>query len=61
MTNIRFTSGDRHVISAGGDDCRLVTFSAQDEQDYLLLVERLLLFLRQFPFMDSASHHNKVA
>ncbi|KAJ8792128.1 hypothetical protein J1605_019979 [Eschrichtius robustus] len=61
VTNIRFTSGDRHVISAGGDDCRLVTFSAQEEQDYLLLVERLLLFLRQVQFMDSASHHHKVA
>lgn len=24
MTNIRFTSGDRHVVSAGGDDCRSV-------------------------------------
>uniref|UniRef100_A0A8D0QME0 EMAP like 5 n=1 Tax=Sus scrofa TaxID=9823 RepID=A0A8D0QME0_PIG len=23
VTNIRFTSGDRHVISAGGDDCSL--------------------------------------
>ncbi|KAL0601795.1 Echinoderm microtubule-associated protein-like 5 [Plecturocebus cupreus] len=23
VTNIRFTSGDRHVVSAGGDDCRL--------------------------------------
>lgn len=32
VTNIRFTSGDRHVVSAGGDDCRLVTFSAQEEQ-----------------------------
>ncbi|XP_017909358.1 PREDICTED: echinoderm microtubule-associated protein-like 5 isoform X11 [Capra hircus] len=34
VTNIRFTSGDRHVISAGGDDCRLVTFSAQDMPTY---------------------------
>ncbi|KAH0502383.1 Echinoderm microtubule-associated protein-like 5 [Microtus ochrogaster] len=24
VTNIRFTSGDRHVVSAGGDDCRSV-------------------------------------
>lgn len=32
VTNIRFTSGDRHVVSAGGDDCRWVTFSAQEEQ-----------------------------
>lgn len=23
VTNIRFTSGDRHVVSAGGDDCSL--------------------------------------
>ncbi|KAF4017713.1 hypothetical protein G4228_008523 [Cervus hanglu yarkandensis] len=30
VTNIRFTSGDRHVISAGGDDCRSVPLSAQD-------------------------------
>lgn len=22
LTNIRFTSGDRYVVSAGGDDCR---------------------------------------
>ncbi|EGV91908.1 Echinoderm microtubule-associated protein-like 5 [Cricetulus griseus] len=22
VTNIRFTSGDRHIVSAGGDDCR---------------------------------------
>lgn len=31
VTNIRFTSGDRHVISAGGDDCRLVTLLAQEK------------------------------
>ncbi|ERE73685.1 echinoderm microtubule-associated protein-like 5 [Cricetulus griseus] len=24
VTNIRFTSGDRHIVSAGGDDCRSV-------------------------------------
>ncbi|EAW81394.1 echinoderm microtubule associated protein like 5, isoform CRA_b [Homo sapiens] len=40
VTNIRFTSGDRHVVSAGGDDCRLVTFSAHEEQT-MLLVKRL--------------------
>lgn len=26
LTNIRFTSGDRYVVSAGGDDCRYVSF-----------------------------------
>lgn len=25
LTNIRFTSGDRYVVSAGGDDCRYVS------------------------------------
>ncbi|XP_023587448.1 echinoderm microtubule-associated protein-like 5 isoform X1 [Trichechus manatus latirostris] len=38
VTNIRFTSGDRHVVSAGGDDCRLVTFSAQEKEQTVLLV-----------------------
>ncbi|XP_011939019.1 PREDICTED: echinoderm microtubule-associated protein-like 5 isoform X7 [Cercocebus atys] len=26
VTNIRFTSGDRHVVSAGGDDCSLLVW-----------------------------------
>lgn len=32
VTNIRFTSGDRYVVSAGGDDCRYEFFFCWKEE-----------------------------
>lgn len=55
VTNIRFTSGDRHVVSAGGDDCRLVAFGAQEEPTALTSLFRDLIMLLQLQILDSAN------
>lgn len=47
VTNIRFTSGDRYVVSAGGDDCRYGHFSVGKKNSCNCNINCFPLFLKE--------------